>query len=136
MIQNTSSLPNKTLTIVGQGDGASGTIIQPGTSPWQDRIFEVVATTGSNISVVFQDLAIAGGNATNGGILGGTAALGGGLLIDGGTVSMTRVAVQGRRGAGRRRRDRRGRRQGADRGRRRRRRGRPAAAASTWPVGR
>ena len=36
-----------------------------------------------------------GGNATNGGILGGDAALGGGLLIDGGTVSLTHVAVKG-----------------------------------------
>ena len=95
VIQNSTSLPSKTLTIVGQGDGANSTIIQPGTSAWQDRIFEVVGTTGSNISVVFQDLAIAGGIATNGGILGGTAALGGGLLIDGGTVSLTHVAVQG-----------------------------------------
>ena len=95
VIQNSSSLPSKTLTIVGQGDGANGTIIQPGTSAWQDRIFEVVGTTGSDISVVFQDLAIEGGNATDGGILGGTAALGGGLLIDGGTVSLTHVAVQG-----------------------------------------
>ena len=95
VIQNGSSLASKTLTIVGQGDGAGGTIIQPGTSAWQDRIFEVVGTTGSDISVVFQDLAIAGGNATNGGVLGGAAALGGGLLIDGGTVSMTRVAVKG-----------------------------------------
>ena len=66
VIQNGSSLPGKTLTIVGQGDGAGGTIIQPGTSAWQDRIFEVVGTTGSDISVVFQDLAIEGGTRRTG----------------------------------------------------------------------
>ena len=75
-----------------------------GKSSWTDRIFEVVGTSQANVTVVFQDLAIEGGNATGGGILGGTAALGGGLLIDGGTVPMTHVAVsnneaQGARGA-------------------------------------
>ncbi len=100
VIQNTSGLSNKTLTIAGQGDAAGGTIIQPGTSPWQDRDFEVLGTTGSKISVVFQDLAIAGGDATGGGVLGGKAALGGGLLIDGGTVEMTKVAVRNNQAKG------------------------------------
>ena len=94
VIQNSSSLPGKTLTFVGQGDGDDGTIIQPGVTSWQDRIFEVVGTTTAGMTVVFQDLAIAGGNATNGGTLGGDAALGGGLLIDGGTVSLTDAAVR------------------------------------------
>ncbi len=101
VIQNTSSLPSKTLTIVGAGE--TSTVIQPDFYPWQDRIFEIVGTAAAGLTVVFQDLSIEGGNATGGGILGGNAALGGGLLIDGGTVAMTRVAVsdneaQGARG--------------------------------------
>ncbi len=61
VIQNSSSLPGKTLTFVGQGDGDDGTIIQPGITSWQDRIFEVVGTATAGMTVVFQDLAIAGG---------------------------------------------------------------------------
>ena len=91
LIQNTSSLPSKTLTIVGRGQSSS--IIEPGVASWDDRIFEVVSTGTAGITVVFQNLTINGGNATTGGILGGTAALGGALLIDGGTVSLTSVAV-------------------------------------------
>jgi hypothetical protein len=91
VIQNSSSLSAKTLTIAGQGETSS--IIEPGTDPWDDRIFEVIGTSPTNMTVVFQGLTIEGGNATGGGTLGGNAALGGGLLIDGGTVSMTRVAV-------------------------------------------
>ncbi len=98
VIQNNSSLPNKTLTIVGQGE--TSTIIEPGLALWSDRIFEVVGTSQANVTVVFQDLAIEGGNATGGGILGGKAALGGGLLIDGGTVEMTHVALTKNRAQG------------------------------------
>jgi len=98
VIQNTSSLPSKTLTIVGQGESSS--IIEPGITTWNDRIFEVVGTSGVNLTVVFQNLSIEGGNATTGGILGGTAALGGGLLIDGGTVSLTKVTFSNNQAAG------------------------------------
>ena len=98
VIQNTSSLPNKTLTIVGQGE--TSTIIEPGLALWSDRVFEVVGTSQANVTVVFQGLSIEGGNATGGGILGGTAALGGALLIDGGTVEMTHVALTKNRAQG------------------------------------
>ena len=80
LIQNTSGLPDKTLTIIGQGPGQT-LIDSPGPAAWQDRIFEVAANAGT---VTFQDLTIQEGTATDGGMLGGTDALGGGLLIDGG----------------------------------------------------
>ncbi len=102
VLQNTSSLSNKSLTIVGAGE--TSTVIRPSSYPWLDRIFEVIGGGPNSLSVTFQDLSIEGGNATGGGILGGVAALGGALLVDGGTVWMTRVALsnnqaQGARGA-------------------------------------
>ena len=75
LIENTSGLPSKTLSIMGAGE--SNTVIQPGVFPWQDRLFEIVNTGSASLSVVFQNLAIKGGNATGGGILGGISALGG-----------------------------------------------------------
>ena len=39
VIQNTSGLPNKTLTIVGEG--SANTVIDPGVPNWTDRLFEV-----------------------------------------------------------------------------------------------
>ena len=71
MIDNSSSLPNKTLTIVGQGE--ANTIIEPGLANWNNRVFEVVGTSQANVTVVFLNLSIEGGNATDGGILGGKA---------------------------------------------------------------
>jgi hypothetical protein len=102
VIQNTSALPSKTLTIIGAGEAS--TVIQPEFFPWQDRLFEIVAPNLSSLSVTFENLTLKGGNATGGGILGGNAALGGAVLIDGGTVAMTSVAIsnnvaQGARGA-------------------------------------
>ncbi|HZW29304.1 MAG TPA: choice-of-anchor Q domain-containing protein [Isosphaeraceae bacterium] len=92
VVENASDLSSKTLTIVGQGMGQ--TVIEPVTAQgWKDRIFEVISTPFAQMTVIFQDLTIAGGFATGGGILGGAAALGGGVLIDGGRVAMTRVAV-------------------------------------------
>ena len=98
VIKNTSSLPTKTLTIVGAGEAS--TIIQPSVYPWLDRVFEVVSSSGTSLSVTFQELTISGGNATGGGILGGNVALGGAMLIDGGTVRMTNVAVVGNEAQG------------------------------------
>ena len=101
LIENTSGLPSKTLSIMGAGE--SNTVIQPGVFPWQDRLFEIVNTGSASLSVVFQNLAIKGGNATGGGILGGISRWEV-LLIDGGAVFLTNVAVsdnvaQGPRGA-------------------------------------
>ena len=85
VIQNSSSLAAKTLTIVGQGETSS--IIEPGTYPsWTTGSSRSSGRARRTMTVVFQGLTIEGGNATGGGILGGNAALGGGLLIDGGTV--------------------------------------------------
>ena len=87
LVENSSSLKSKSFTIVGQGESSS--VITAGLA---NRVFEIVGTS-SGLSVVIQNLAIAGGRATDGGIVGGTAALGGGLLIDGGNVALSNVAV-------------------------------------------
>ncbi len=85
-----NGVSSKTLTIIGQGAGS--TIIEPSLDAgFGSRVFEVVSKTGATVTVVFQDLTISGGYAANGGVLGGKAALGGGLLIDGGKVSLTNV---------------------------------------------
>jgi hypothetical protein len=97
-IQNTSSLPSKTLTIIGQGQ--ANTIIAPRLSTWQDRIFEIVGTSGAGVSVVFENLSIAGGNARDGGVLGGSAALGGGLLIDDADVTLANVTLKNNQALG------------------------------------
>ena len=98
VIENSSGMSSKTLTIVGQGE--SSTIIEPGTTAWQERVFQIVSTSGAAMTVVFQDLSIEGGHATNGGALGGTAALGGALLVDGGAVWLTSVALSNNEAAG------------------------------------
>jgi hypothetical protein len=82
----------KTLTIVGQGE--TKTIVTGGTN-WSDRVFEVVGQQGAFMTVVFKNLTIEGGKATGGGVLGGSDALGGGLLIDDAKVTLSNVNVQG-----------------------------------------
>ncbi len=94
VVNNGSSLKSKSFTIVGQGESSS--VINAGST---SRVFEIVGT-GSGLSVVFQSLAIAGGRATDGGILGSTVAMGGGLLIDGGTVALSGVAVTNNEASG------------------------------------
>jgi hypothetical protein len=88
VIQNTSSLTNKTLTIVGEG--ALNTFIEPGVPNWADRLFEVLGTP-----VLFEDLTLTGGRSRGGGIVGGTTALGGAMLVDNAGVTLTRVTVSG-----------------------------------------
>ncbi|HVU89306.1 MAG TPA: dockerin type I domain-containing protein [Pirellulales bacterium] len=84
-----SSVASKALTIVGAGqtktviDGASAT-----------RVFEIASTPGATSSALIEHLSINHGNATNGGQLGTSAALGGGLLIDGGSVTLSDVAMR------------------------------------------
>ncbi len=88
LIENSSSLKSKTLTIMGQGEASS--VINAGAN---SRVFETVGTS-SGLSVVLQGLTIEGGRATdNGGLNLAGAALGGGLLIDGGNVALSSVAV-------------------------------------------
>jgi len=91
VIGNTSSLPSKTLTITGQGQTSSiiGSVFN-----WHSRIFEIEGSGGQSLNVILQDLTIEGGNALNGGVLGGSNALGGGLLIDDANVTLTNDAVQ------------------------------------------
>jgi hypothetical protein len=98
VIQNSSSLPGKTLIFLGQGP--ANTIIEPGVAPWNNRDFELLGSTGSALNVIFQDLAIEGGDARDGGILGGGTALGGGVLIDGAAVTLRNVSVANNHAAG------------------------------------
>ena len=83
MIQNTSTLTNKTLTIVGQG--AATTVIEPEFSPsgwsWGDRIIEIA---GASTTVVLQNLAIEWGAARDGG---------GVNILNKATVTLTGVAL-------------------------------------------
>jgi hypothetical protein len=94
VIENTSSLPEKTLTVAGQGQAST---VIGSTYFWHARIFEIVGSAASGVaalSVAMDDLTIQGGDARDGGILGGNDALGGGLLIDNATVTLTNVAVK------------------------------------------
>jgi predicted outer membrane repeat protein len=95
LIKNTSSQSSKTISILGQGKTTS--VI---TDNQTSRVFDVVGTT-STLSVVFQKLSIEGGYANNNGGLNlpGTA-VGGGLLIDGGNVTMSSVSVKSNLAAG------------------------------------
>ncbi len=66
VVYNDSSLKSKSFTFVGQGESSS-VIDAESTS----RVFEIL---GNNVSVVMQGLAIAGGRAGDGGVLGGARA--------------------------------------------------------------
>ncbi|MGA2497235.1 MAG: choice-of-anchor Q domain-containing protein, partial [Tepidisphaeraceae bacterium] len=91
VIENSSSLPGKTLTITGQGQSSS---IIGSAFNWHDRIFEIEGSGGQSLNVIMQNLTIQGGDAQDGGVLGGNDALGGGLLIDDANVRLANVAVQ------------------------------------------
>jgi hypothetical protein len=83
--------PNKTLTMIGQGQGV--TITGPG----QGRVFTIDA------NVVFENLIITGGHVQGQGGQDAQPAQGGGLLIDGGHVTLSDAKVSGnsvRGGAG------------------------------------
>ncbi len=113
VIQNGTSTA-KSLTIESQG--ASQSVISGFTAGWNSRIFEIVGAGGAGVTVVFKNLVIEGGEAHDGGALGGTAALGGGILVDGGQVtlsgaSMTKNYARGSRGRGHGRHGRQDRRQ-------------------------
>jgi len=88
LIQNTSPQSSKTISILGQGEATS--VITAGQT---SRVFDIVGTT-STLTVEFKDLSVEGGYASdNGGLnLPGTV-VGGGLLIDGGNVTMSSVSV-------------------------------------------
>ena len=69
------------------------TTISASSSSWNTRIFEIAGTATASVTVVFKNLTIKGGRAHDGGSLGGNVALGGGILIDGGQVTLSHVAV-------------------------------------------
>ena len=80
VIENATSIA-KTLTIEAQGTGSVQIL---GSLGWDTRIFEIVGTGPASVSVLFKEVGITGGKVHDGGVLGGNAALGGGILIDGG----------------------------------------------------
>jgi hypothetical protein len=96
VIENTPGMA-KTLTIEGPGPGDATSISGFDSSPtsfWDTRIFEIVDdSSAGSLSVVLKDLKIFGGHAKDGGVVGGTAALGGGILIDGGDVALSSASV-------------------------------------------
>ncbi len=83
-----SGVANKSLTIEGAGSLQS-TITPQGAF----RILQVVGTQSAGISVIFENVILEGGRALDGGVLGGRAGLGGGLLIDGGNVVLSSVLL-------------------------------------------
>jgi hypothetical protein len=97
LIENASSLPSKTLTITGQG--SSNTIISS-IFNWRDRVFQIEGTGGPSLNVTIQELTIQGGNAQNGGVLGGSDALGGGLLIDNANVTLINDSLENNKAQG------------------------------------
>ena len=70
-----------------QGAGSGSTIIN---AAQIDRVFEVL----SGVTLVLSDLTVTGGLATDGGTIGGSDALGGGILNDG-NLSLNSVVVTG-----------------------------------------
>jgi hypothetical protein len=69
-----------------QGAGAGVTIINANAI---DRVFQIIG----NVNVVLKNLSITGGLATDGGSIGGADALGGGILNNGGTLTLDHVVV-------------------------------------------
>jgi hypothetical protein len=83
-------LPSAAKTLILSGQGEKNSILTGGPDS-QSRIIEIVGN--HDLTVQLQNLSIEDGHATNGGNLGGTAALGGGMLIEGANVSLSNVAV-------------------------------------------
>jgi hypothetical protein len=90
-----SGIANKSLTIEGLGN--SSPIIEP---QGAFRILQVVGTQAASVSVVFENVSIEGGRTFDGGAVGGRAALGAGLLIDGGNVVLSSVLLADNSAAG------------------------------------
>ena len=97
VVENSSTLPSKTLTITGQGETSS---VIGSAFNWHDRIFEIEGSNGTSLNVTLQNLTIQGGSAQNGGALGGDGALGGGLLLDDANVTLANVLVQNNQAQG------------------------------------
>ncbi len=101
VLQNTSPVGIKNLQFIGQG-AANSVITANGLS----RDFEILGLSNvrtNNLSILFQHLSIDGGKATDiGGLVLPTGAgVGGGVLMDGGLVTMSKVSFEGNSAAGR-----------------------------------
>ena len=98
-----SSMANKTIQILGQGAGKS--VITANGSSRDFEILGLNAQKFNNLTVFFQGLTISGGRATDTGglVLPTGSGIGGGVLMDGGLVTMSQVTFQSNSG---RRRDR------------------------------
>jgi hypothetical protein len=79
-----------TKTFLINGATQATTVIQGGDT-WDDRIFQIVSSPTAAVAVTMKNLTIEGGNAFTAGAVGGTAALGGGMLVDGGQVTLSHV---------------------------------------------
>lgn len=88
LIQNQSTSA-KTLIVTNQAGGSVTIAGDSGDGSWKTRIFEINGNNG--LTVEFENLTISGGNvqSTNPTV----AALGGGILIDGGSVTLSNVIV-------------------------------------------
>ena len=91
VIDNPTSIP-KAITIEGQATSPLSTTIA-GSGIWNTRIFEIVGTGPASLAVFFRDLVITGGKAHDSGTLSLDAAVGGGMLIDGGQVTLSDMSV-------------------------------------------
>ena len=102
LIQNTTNLPTKAISIIGQDQTSASTPLINANQA--SRVFDIVGTRAlvTNLSVLFQGIGIEGGlGADDGGLgLAGSPAVGGGVLIDGGVVTMSNVAVKSNEVAG------------------------------------
>ncbi len=89
LLKNASTLPHKTLNIVGNLAG-QGTIITGNNTTWENRFFNIV---GSDLTVNISNLTMKGGYADDSGPLGGPNSLGGALLIMNAQVTLTNVTI-------------------------------------------
>ena len=100
VLQNNSAMPNKTIEVSGMGEGQS-VVTADGTS----RDFDILGLNSSgfdDLTVMFQNLTIAGGLARdNGGLVIPTSSgVGGGVLMDGGLVTMSKVSFKDNKAEG------------------------------------
>jgi hypothetical protein len=91
LVKNTSGTA-ETLTIEGTRARPSATVLSASAS-WNTRVLGIVGAGASSVTVILRDLTITGGHAHDAGGLPGTGAVGGGLLIDGGSVTLSNVVV-------------------------------------------
>ena len=94
--QNAQLVPNKTLDIIGAGPAS--TTVEPSTSlgtPWNDRVLTVVGSEGAGVTVLIENVTISGGSIKAASANTQLPAEGGGLLVDGGQVTLSNAVVSG-----------------------------------------